>query len=232
VAPLAKADPQNMMLRMDLMSADFEQLRISILKARYREAEAPLTKLVADYKAMNTDENSGPGTEVLYAWLGEAQFGAGRFDEALKSFRASAKELESDADNDDAICGSMTAYVRIGDALMKLGRPAEAEAAYSKALSLPKYEAALAIERADLPALLPMAAAHAGLGELRLAAASAIHNPAEQDSLRMQGCDEMNKALDIDRHLPVAFAFNPANFPGFDRKHANWRNECNRASRQ
>ena len=210
-APLAKADPQNMMLRMDLMSADFESQRILILKGRFREAEPALAKLIADYEKLDPEGDSGPGTEVLYQWLGEAQFGEGKFDASVQSFRKSVERLGQDASNDDAICGIMTAYVRIGDSLAKLHRAPEAEAAYRTSLS--KADTTVAERHGDVPVLLPIAAAHAGLGNLKLAIASGAHTPAEQDRQRKQACDELREAGSIGSLVPVTFAINPANFP-------------------
>jgi non-specific serine/threonine protein kinase/serine/threonine-protein kinase len=209
--PLLKADPQNFMFRMDLMSTDFEFLRLLILKGRYREAEPALAKLIAAYEALNTDENSGPGTEVLYQWLAEAQSGEGKFDQALTSLQKSLEALGTDASNDDAVCGIVTAYVRRGDSLVKLGRIAEAETAYTSAIS--KSDPAVAIRHADLPAMLAIAAAHAGLANLKFASASVARNPAERDSERRQGCKEAASAHEISTMIPVAFAFNPVNFP-------------------
>ena len=210
-APLAKADAQNMLFRMDLMSADFEPLRILVLKGRFREAEPPLARLIAAYEALNSDENSGPGMEVLYQWLGEAQFGQGKLEQALKSYKKSLENLATDAENDDAICGIMTAYVRSGDTLAKLGRPAEAEAAYRSALS--KSNADLTIRNADLPHLLVLAAAHERLGDLKFASASLVQNPAEQVALRQQGCDEYYGGRHFNNLVPVPFAFSPVNYP-------------------
>jgi non-specific serine/threonine protein kinase/serine/threonine-protein kinase len=211
VAPLAKADAQNMMFRMDLMSTEFEPLRLLILKGRFREAEPALAKLIAAYEALNAEENSGPGNEVLYQWLAEAQFGQGKHQQALKSFKKSVEILADNGDNDDAICGIMTAYIRTGDILLRLGRAAEAEAAYQSALS--KSKADLAIKHADFPALLVIAAAHAALGNLKFASASVVKNPAEQDALRRHGCDEYSEARNFNKQIPVSFAFSPVNFP-------------------
>jgi tetratricopeptide (TPR) repeat protein len=146
---------------------------------------------------------------VLYQWLGEAQYGQRKFELAIKAFSESIKRLESDASYDDAICGIMTAYVRIGDSFVKLGRLAEAEAAYKTALS--KSDAAVAVKHADLPALLPIAAAHAGLSNLKLV--SAARASAEQTGLRKQSCDESFHAQKFAKLIPVAFFFNPVNYP-------------------
>ena len=227
--PLAKADPQNMMLRMDLTGFDFEAQRLQILKRRYREAEPDLTKIVADYEKLDAEENSGPGTEVLYQWLGETQYGQRKFEPAIKSFRKSIESLGQDASNDDAICGLMTANVRIGDSLLKLGRPADAEAAYRTALS--KSDTALAIKRADIPALLPIAAAHAGIGDVNFASASLVKDPTERDRLRAQGCEEYRQAGELNKRITVQWTFNPTNFPAVRPNPAQWPEACNRSGR-
>jgi tetratricopeptide (TPR) repeat protein len=183
--------------------------------------------VIAAYEALNSEENSGTGTEVLYAWLGEAQFGSGKYDQALKSFKKSEEQLQAEGGNDDAICGIMTAYVRMGDAFLKLGRLGEAQAAYKTALS--KYDAGAAIKRANFPALLPLAAAHAGLGELNFTTASTTKDTARQDALRKRGCDELAAMIEINKVIPVAFSFSPANFPAFERNAASQLQECNPA---
>ncbi len=223
-APLARADPQNMMLHIDLLSVEFEPLRILILKGRDGAAESGLEKVIAAFEALNSDENSGPGLEVLYSWLGEAQFGAGKYEDALKSFKKAIEFLGADAANDDAICGIMTAYARMGDALAKLGRWGEAETAYKTALS--KADPDVAIRKEDLPVLLPLAAAHAQLGNLKFAAASREHNDAQKGGLIRQGCTEYVRARELGRRIPVEFAFNPTNFPAPPRHAAEPPQAC------
>ena len=101
---------------------------------RFRDAETAIAKVIARFEALNEEEDTGPGMGVMYAWLGEAQFGVGKFEEALKSFRKSAQLLESDVQYADGICGISTEHIRIGDTLVQLRRPAEAETAYRTAL--------------------------------------------------------------------------------------------------
>lgn len=75
---------------------------------------------IAEYEKLNSEENSGPETEVLYAWLGEAQFRQGKYEAALQSFKTSIERLGADCSNDDAVCGIMTDLVRMGDVHSKL----------------------------------------------------------------------------------------------------------------
>lgn len=118
----------------------------------------------------------------------------------------------------------MTAYVRIGDARLKLGRTAEAEAAYRIALS--KSDVSVAARNGDLPALLPIAAAHARLGDLKLASISNLALP-EQDVLRREGCGEYKESEKIASLIPVAIEFNPANYPLAPLRPAQWAKVCN-----
>jgi tetratricopeptide (TPR) repeat protein len=94
--PLAKADPHNLAFQVDILSIDFEFARLLVLKGRYGDAERGIAKVIAAFQALNSEDDSGPGMGVLWAWLGEAQFGAARFDEALKWFKRSVEELEKD----------------------------------------------------------------------------------------------------------------------------------------
>jgi len=225
VEPLAKADPQNMMLRMDVTGFDFEAQRLQILKGSYREAEPALAKIIADYEKLDAEENSGPGAEVMYQWLGEAQFGQGKFELAIKSFRKSIQSMGQDTSNDDAICGLMTANVRIGDSLLKLGRTDEAEAAYKAALS--KLDRAVAIKRADMPALLPLAAAHAGIGDVNFASSSRVRDSAERDRLRMYACEEYRQARELSQSITVQWTFNPTSFPAVRPRISHLPQVCN-----
>lgn len=222
-APIAKSDPKNIMPRMDMAALDFESMRVLVLRGQPREAEAGLAKIIAEYEKLNSEEDSGPGTEVLYQWLGEAQFAEGKFDAAMRSFQTSIERLKSDSSNDDAVSGIITAQVRIGDSLLKLGRRSEAEAAYRMALS--SSDAAVAKRNDDFPALLPTAAAHAGLGNLKLASVT-THTPLEQSALRREGCREVRESERIAKLIPVAFSFNPVNYPLVPLKTAQWDRVC------
>ncbi len=228
LVPLSKADPQNILYRVDALSADFELARLLVLEGRFRDAETALAKLIAGFESLHSEEDTGPGMGSMHAWLGEAQFGAGKFEQALKSFRKSAQLLESDVQYDDGKCGIVTDYVRIGDALVKLRRLAEAETAYRTALS--KSEPGLAAKRADLPALVPIRAAHADMGDLNFVAASSVRDSTQRDRLRVQACEEYRQAREVNQLIPVAWTFNPSNFPAVLLKAADPLQGCNHVS--
>ena len=222
-APLLKADPQNLTLKVDLLSVDFELARLLILKDRYREAEAGIERVIAGFHALNAEEDSGPGIGVLLVWLGEAQYRDGRFRQALDSFRKAVQEMEKDSSDDDSVCGIVSGYVKIGDVLMKLGRSADAETAYKSALD--RSNPAAAGKYLDLPALIPLRAAHAGMGEVKIASAS---RPADQAFF--DGCKEYARAEESGTLIPTKLEFNPANFPAFPG--GTPPKECNRLHAQ
>jgi tetratricopeptide (TPR) repeat protein len=225
LAPLAKTDPQNMTFRVDVLSIDFEFARLLVLERRFRDAETAIAVVIAAFEALHEEEDSGPGMGVMYAWLGEAQFGAGKLDQALRSLQKSAQLLESDMQYSDGICGIITDYVRIGDVLVKLERRSEAETAFRTAFA--RSDPALAAKRADLSALAPIAAAHAEIAHLRFSFASTARDPAQRDRLQAQACEEYHQAHEVNQLIPVAWTFNPGNFPVVYRKEANPPPECN-----
>jgi hypothetical protein len=110
----------------------------------------------------------------------------------------------------------VTDLVRKGDVLLRLRRFPEAEAAYSAALSKSDPDAAKKHE--DFPALAPIAAAHAGIADLHLSAASTARDSAERDRLRAQACEAYRQAGELNKLIPAAWTFNPSNFPAVHRK--------------
>lgn len=228
VAPLAKADPQNVMFRADVLSLDFELARLQVLKGRFRDAENALAINIAAFENLHTEEDVGPGMGVQHAWLGEAQLGAGEFDLAVKSFKKSADELESDVQYDDGRCGIVTDYVRMGDALLKLRRSGEAENAYMSALA--KSDVNGATLHNDLPALLPIAAAHARIGDLRTEAAISARSPQEQERLQDQACLEFLAGDAIsNKFRALSVVLSSSNFPALNSKTVIPPKKCERS---
>jgi len=131
--------------------------------------------------------------------------------------------MEKDSSDDDSVCGIVSGYVKIGDVLMKLGRSADAETAYKSALD--RSNPAAAGKYLDLPALIPLRAAHAGMGEVKIASAS---RPADQAFF--DGCKEYARAEESGTLIPTKLEFNPANFPAFPG--GTPPKECNRLHAQ
>lgn len=206
LVPLAKDDPQNILYRVDVLSADFELGRLLVVQGRFTEAEARMSQVVSAFANVNSEEDTGPGLGVLYTWLGESQFANRQFDGALKSFKKAVEFLEKDVQYDDGRSGIVTGYVLIGNSCKELNRIKEAESAYKTALSK-------ANPQNNLPALFPAAAAYAAIANLRMTSAAKAHDPAQRSRLQTEACAAYAQGLDVQHRIPVNVTFSSSGFP-------------------
>ena len=206
LVPLAKADPQNILYRVDVLSADFEFGRLSVIQGRFPEAQAQLSQVVSAYSNVNSEEDTGPGMGVVYTWLGESQFRNRQFDGALKSFKKAVELLEKDVQYDDGRSGIVTGYVLIGNTYKELNQISQAESAYQSALSK-------ANPKNNLPALFPAAGAYAAMANLRMMSASKAHTPEERTRLQTDACAAYTQALEVQHRIPITVPFSSSGFP-------------------
>jgi tetratricopeptide (TPR) repeat protein len=211
LAPLAEADPNNIQLRTDLLGLGFQEARLLVLEARFKEGETQLRQLIGSFKKLASEEDTGPGYGVLFAWLGEAQFGARNYAQALQSSQQAAKALEEDVQYDDGRSGLVTVYVRMGDALLELNRPAEAEKAYATAQK--KSDLSFAYDQHDIPAIYSSAAIASALAAFRMNMSTAARSPEERLRLRNQTCNAFRENLKTEKYLPTSIRFSPNEFP-------------------
>ncbi len=220
LAPLAKADPQNILYHVDVLSADFELGRLLVIQGRFPEAEVRLSQVVSAFSNVSSEEDTGPGFGVLYTWLGESQFGTRQFEDALKSFEKAVEFLEKDVQYDDGRCGIVTGYVLIGNSYRELNRVTEAESAYKTALSR-------ATSQNNLPTLLATAAAYAAMANLRMMSASNAHGPEERTRLQREACAAYAQGVELQHRIPVNVTFSSSGFPIPPMKAAaNVRSAC------
>jgi serine/threonine protein kinase/tetratricopeptide (TPR) repeat protein len=206
LVPLARADPQNILFRIDVLSAKFELGRLLVMEGRFPEADAQLSHIVADFVNLNSEEDIGPGYGVLYAWLGESQFASRQFDRALKSFKKAVEYFEKGPQYDDARCGIATGSVLIGNSYKELKRLTEAESAYKTALSN-------ANPQNDLPALFPVAAAYAAMANLRMMSAAKAHTSEERTRLLTEACTAYVQGIEVQHRIPITVTFSSSGFP-------------------
>jgi eukaryotic-like serine/threonine-protein kinase len=209
--PLAQSDPQNVTFKADVLSTDFQNARLQLLEGHSRDAEGQLSRAIAGFENLNSEEDVGPGEGALYSWLGEAQFQTSKYALALKSYQKAAESLEKDVQYDDGRCGIVTDYIRMGDTYLKMNRFSDAETAYRAALE--KSNLAFAREHEDLPALYPIAWAYSSLGNLQLIAAARSRSPEEREHDRSEACAAFARSLEIQRHVPGMISFSPSDFP-------------------
>jgi non-specific serine/threonine protein kinase/serine/threonine-protein kinase len=213
IARLARLDPENVELQWDVVSSEFEQGRLLALRGRVRDAAAEMQPGIRMYDR-KLEDDSGPGIGLLHAWLGEIQFAQHNYAEALRSYQKSAEFIEKDAQYDDARCGIATDYVRMGDAFIKLNRWQEAASAYNKALQ--KADLSFSLAHKDIPALYPIADAHAGLGDLSMAMARNSHDPNQRARYRNEACNSYQQSLDTWHQIPQPARFSPSQYPAGD----------------
>jgi serine/threonine protein kinase len=213
ITQLARLDPENIQLQWDLVNVEFERGRVHVLSGRFREAPAELQPAISMYDR-KLEDDSGPGLGLLHAWLGEIELAEHKYAEALRSYQKSAELIEKDAQYDDGRCGIAAAYVRMGDALIKLNRWQDAAAAYKKALE--KADLSFSLAHKDIPALYPIADAHAGMGDLSMALARKGHDPSERERYRDEACTSYQQSVETWHQIPKPARFSPSQFPAGD----------------
>ncbi len=207
---LLKLEPDNAMLQSDAIGLEFAQARRLVLLSKFEEAAAKEQTVISAWNNIKSDaETQSPG--LLSAWLGEAQFGMHHYLEALQSYQKSAAVLEKEISYDEARWGIPMIYSRIGDALLKLNRLEDADAAYQKALH--DIDPTFAREHKDNPAFYSIAAVYAGLGDLLMSHARTTHDAKEEARFRNEACDAYQKSLDAWHQIPQAARFSPSEFP-------------------
>jgi tetratricopeptide (TPR) repeat protein len=219
LAPMAKSDPENSMLQLDMAAIDYEDGKILVSTGRYAAAVAPLQDAIKTFESLHTQTRSGgdigSGVGDFYIWLGEAQAGMHRPEEALKDYQKAAADLESIKPmGDDTRCALATAEVKIANTLLQIGKPREALAEYTKALS--NTDVSAAIQRRDIPALYPVADAYAGLGDASFTLAREAASAKEQSQQWKGARDSYAQSLSTWHEIPNPSRITPNGFRAGD----------------
>ncbi len=185
---LAKPDPANTMLQIDLADNHFYQGRASTVLGRYGEANTSLQLALASFEkirdaAIASDEYPR-GPAAVYIWLGDAAARQSKLDLALQHFQHAIAMMASKKDgppDDDERCEMATALARTGQVYLRLGNPQQASVAFQRALDA--VDAPLGLQHKDAPALYVIAEAQAGKAEAASAAARISQHPEERSRL-------------------------------------------------
>ena len=229
LTPMQKADPGSITMRVDLMSLDFHEARLKALDGKFAEAAAQLDRTLNAFHKLHAEEDTGPGDGAMYAWLGEAQFGMHQPAQALESYQKAVKALESDVQYADGQAGIVMCYARVGDANAALGRMAEAEAAYSKALE--KSAAIAPRAKQDFSTIYPIAAAHLGRAEMWMKESQSAKSPEERAKLRDQSCAAYRQSAELMAPIKAPQRFSPSEYPVADpRRSDRMRASCDAAA--
>lgn len=198
---LAKLDPPNEMLQSDIWVAEFLDGRALAFAGRYNEALPVLERAFQGYKSLHLEADVGPGPPAMQVWIGEALAGKRNFAEALKYYEAAAAGLAEDESNfDDARCDLAMVETKIGNALLRMGRPHDARTHFEKALNTTKLSSS--IKQNDFPALYAAAEAYAGTGDVSASAARKTADKTAQSKLWNEACASYEKSLGVWKHVP------------------------------
>jgi serine/threonine protein kinase/tetratricopeptide (TPR) repeat protein len=210
---MAKTDPKNTMLQIDLANMNYYQGRTLAVLGRSGEATNFLQHSLAMFEKVRdaaiASEEYPRGPAGINIWLGDLSVRQSNLPHALENFKSAIAVLEAKKDplDDDERCEMATALVRVGQTYMKLGNPREASAAFQKALDIENPAAAL--EHKDVPALYPIAEAQAGKAE----AASALSRLAQNAEDRSRLVEEARAAEQASQetwsHIPTPSRFSP-----------------------
>ena len=185
---LAKPDPANTMLRIDLANMSYYRGRALTVLGRNGEANRALQRAIADFEktrdaAIASDEYSR-GLAGIYVWMGDLSVRQSNLPLALQHFQHAIAVLganKDDALDDDERCEKGTALVRTGEVYLRLGNPQQASAAFQKALDT--INPPVAMQHKDAPALYVISEAQAGKGQAASIEARKALNSEERSRL-------------------------------------------------
>jgi eukaryotic-like serine/threonine-protein kinase len=234
--PMAAADPQNALLRLDVAACDFQRGRMLVIERRFAEAIPLLSRAAGIFETaipaghVRDETPNGPGS--VYLWLGDALAGRGDLQRALESYRKSilGLDLVGSKSLDASFLRDLGAgLVRVGDTLSRLGKVAEAQTAYRKAIEI--LDPVTPARYRNVPALYVVADAYAGLGDR----SAALAQQARDDPERVRLWDESRSAYESSlaawRQIPDPWWISPAGFAAGDPLAVQHRlDEVNRRS--
>jgi tetratricopeptide (TPR) repeat protein len=223
LAPMAKADSQNSMLRLDMVGLDYEEGRILASTGRYAAAIALLQRAIKGFPDLHAQKEmpdvAGSELGSAYIWMGEAEAGEGDLHAALDHYTKAAAALQSPPSEpiaDDTRCQLATSYVKAGNVLTKIKRWEDASASYRKALDI--VTPLLSPQRQDVPAMYAAADAYAGLADLSTFRARHGSDAKERSRLLSDARAWYEKSSNIWRNIPNPARIGPAGFTIRDAK--------------
>lgn len=172
--PMAKADPENTMLQLDIAGMEYHEARALTGARKYDDAIPRLQRALGVFEKLHDptrsadDSPRGPGS--IYIWLGEAFAGRRELPAARSYFEKAIASLSRDLElspDDDLRCDLAVSHTKLAAVLAAMGNRDAASSTYQKALAIVRVGAVP--EHHDVPAFAVMADAYAGLGDLRLA---------------------------------------------------------------
>jgi tetratricopeptide (TPR) repeat protein/tRNA A-37 threonylcarbamoyl transferase component Bud32 len=208
VEPLARQDPNNILLQDDVAWLDYHDGKIELLLGRYVPAQLRLQRALARFEQLH---GPSPGVDetaeaegTIQLWLGDAFAKAREWPLALQGYQRAIEVLGTvpDADtDDDTRCRLALGYVRSARAWTALRRLPQAQQAAARGLDIiapslvPAYQ--------DVPALYVAAEGYARRAQAF--AVQAVGAPAgARESLETERRAWLAKSLAVWRRIPNA----------------------------
>jgi non-specific serine/threonine protein kinase/serine/threonine-protein kinase len=213
---MAKTDPKNTMLQIDLANMNYYQGRTLAVMGRNGEATNFLQRSLAMFERVRdaaiASEEYPKGPAGINIWLGDVSARQSNFPRALQNFKSAIAVLESKKDplDDDDRCEMATALVRVGQAYMKMNNPREASVAFQKALDI--ANPSVALQHKDVPALYPIGEGQAGKAQAANALAQLAQNPEERSRFTEEALAAHQASMDTWGHIPNPSHFSPSLF--------------------
>jgi tetratricopeptide (TPR) repeat protein len=213
---MAKTDPKNTMLQIDLANMKYYQGRTLAVLGRYPEATNFLHHSLAMFEkvrdAATASEEYPRGPAGINIWMGDVSIRQSNLPRALESFKNAIALLETKKDplDDDERCEMATALVRVGQTQIRLHNPQEASAAFKKALDI--ANPTVALQHTDVPALYPIGEALAGESEAASALVHLAQNAEDRSRLAEEARAAYQASMETWRHIPNPSRFSPTLF--------------------
>jgi tetratricopeptide (TPR) repeat protein len=229
--PMAKADPQNSMLRLDVAGDSLAVGKALAFTGKFAEGSAMLKKAIPILeKEHGSDPANSDIPHVLalsYIWRGEISIRNGNARAATEDYKKAIATLEGASDLKDANTQGELAssYTKLAISLTRLPNLQEADAAAKKALDIIQP---LASEK-NPPAFYVSADAYYVMGEI--ARAIAVRSPADRQRQHwIEARDWYRKSQDAWRQISNPGAVSPNGYScGNPRLAANAIALCDRA---
>jgi prepilin-type processing-associated H-X9-DG protein len=235
VEPMAKAEPENVLLRSDVREIWYDTGRALVMAGRNAEGLAAFERLIQQWKSEpnrdSKDIREALGFNLL--WKGETLARMGKAPAALASYREGMACFEAASSKSAPHAIELaTGHAKTGAALAAMGKRQDAAAAYQKALAI--LEPLAEAQPPDFAALYAAADAYFGMGELsKLEAQRSAAAPDRQRNLWMEAREWYRKSAEAWRHIPNPAAISANGFAcGNPRDVARMISLCDGALRE
>jgi prepilin-type processing-associated H-X9-DG protein len=204
VEPMAKAEPENVLLRSDVREIWYDTGRALVMAGKSAEGLAVFERVIQQWESEpnrdSKDIREALGFNLL--WKGETLARIGKTPAALASYREGIASFEAASNKSAPHAVELAAgHTQTGAALAAMGKRQDAAAAYQEALAI--LEPLAAAQPTDFAALYAAADAYFGMGELsKKEAQHSAAAPDRQRNLWVEARDWYRKSAEAWRRIP------------------------------